>query len=118
MSSFTNVQLYLLAVPLLALVIGVTEIALERTVVDNYREHVEPYTTRWPLRPGADYRRPTKELSLMPANLTSAPTYLIITCGALSISTGIACLARLLAIANARLDTVAELPCLLAPTPE
>ena len=84
----------------LAITISSTQIALERGLLHYYQKYMGSYSEPWPPRLVYDWPRPSKRLSMMPANLTSIPTDLIIACGALGVFAGAVAIFRFLAIVN------------------
>ena len=84
---------------LLSFVVGITEIALEVTVKNNFSTHAKNRGSSWPQY---NYPHPSHEVSLIPAHLITSVTELIIWTGAMAITTGVLGGLRCLMVSDVR----------------
>ena len=101
MSYYPNREHVLVICAVLAIIVSDIQIALERGVHDYYQKYMESYSEPWPPRVLIGYTKASKHLSMMPANLTSIPTDLILASAAVGIFASAIAIFRFLAIINA-----------------
>jgi hypothetical protein len=81
-----------------AIIIGILQLALERSVLSHFQHRLAKHSTAWP--PHQQHPSEIMPLALAPEHLVTAPTKLIVACGALGLITGLVGLFRTASVAN------------------
>ena len=78
---------YGLIASLCALVIGILQLALERSVLSHFRHRLAEHSTAWP--PHQQHPSDIMPLAMAPEHLITTSTNLIVACGAMGLVTGV-----------------------------
>ena len=91
---------YGLIASLTAIIVGISQLALERSVLSHFQHRLAKHSTAWP--PQQQHPSEIMPLALIPEHLVTMPTKLIVACGALGLITGIVGLFRSASVSNGR----------------
>jgi hypothetical protein len=90
---------YGLIASLSAIIIGILQLALERSVLSHFQHRLAKHSTAWP--PHQQHPSEIMPLAMVPEHLVTTPTNLIVACGALGLVTGVVGLFRRASIGDA-----------------
>jgi hypothetical protein len=85
-------QVHGLIASLSAIIIGILQLALERSVLSHFQHRLAKHSTAWP--PHQQHPSEVKPLALVPESLVTTPTKLVVACGALGLIAGVVGLFR------------------------